>query len=124
MFKCPSCDALGNNEDDALKVCDDKAVDQGCLEQYPVCEATLTKTGAIVKVLRGCSTKKRYEAAKKKCLRAFVGCPQMAYCTESGCQATLPAMQKGNHFKKTNLYKFTLNMHVRLVIFCNYTTAE
>ena len=100
MFKCPSCDALGNNEDDALKVCDDKAVDQGCLEQDPVCEATLTKTGAIVKVLRGCSTKKRYEAAKKKCLRTFVGCPQMANCTESGCQATLPAMQKGNHFKK------------------------
>ena len=100
MFKCPSCDALGKNEDDALKVCDDKAVDQGCLEQDPVCEATLTKTKAKVKVVRRCSTKKRHEAAKKKCHRASAGCPQMAYCTESGCKANLPAMQTGNHFKK------------------------
>lgn len=98
MFKCPSCDALGNNEDDALKVCDDKAVDQGCLKQDPVCEATLTKTKAKLKVVRRCSTKERHEAAKKKCQRASAGCPQMAYCTESGCKANLPAMQTGNDF--------------------------
>ena len=100
MFKCPECYESGNNEDDALKVCDEKAVDRECSQQDPVCGAVLEKTGASVNVSRGCTTKKSYESEKKRCQQASEGCPPMAICTESGCKATLPVMQKGNHFKQ------------------------
>ena len=95
VFKCPFCSSSGKETIAAvLKNCDKSAVYEACQEKDPICEVIIREhDSGVVDVQRWCSTKKQQTARKEFC-RKFGICPKTAYCTESGCKATLPWIQK------------------------------